>query len=489
MAVDWSVLGALRGRDNFDQLRADKQRDLSYQQVMNTMQEEDNRNQEQKQAAINQYLQTANNLQVLHPDMERIQAINEPLVQGIAENIKKYNGDLDKYWKVQGQVDMQQYLNQLMHHPTTAKGLMNASNASRWQADQQAGLQEHGEIDPTTGQLVKPFEGKLHDFLQGKTDELSYDGAFKPAKTDETIFSKLYGSTNPYKKVPVGVQDYADTKYRELRDAGLNDKAAKQQSSMMAGSYAAHLKSNGTPLLYKSDTWHPTAGWGTAHDQDEAMKYTVEGVSGAMKPAKDNPQFGWQVQTSAAPLPSSKVQGTVNSVFGTTTPVKTTIYTSDRLKGLQLGKGQIPVYEMNADKTGIAKDKQGNPIVLNQQQIDNQFQGFAQDDNGNVFYHTTVSDKLAELDPNKSAYLPFTDSSIDELVLTAPAAQRPKLASALRKALKSKGAYPTEEAPVFNTEKPESLPTATRQEWIDNGWSEEQIDQAKQSGKISVDGE
>jgi hypothetical protein len=251
--TDWGVLSALRGRTDWNTIRGDKQRDLQYQAVINHMQEQKNAEQMQKQQAINEYMQTAGNLNVLPKGMERIRAIDDELRQPIIEKIKKYGGDLDKYWKVEGQSDMQNYLNNLLHHPTTVKEIMNASNFSRWQADKQAGMQELTDIDSATGKPVNFFEEQVHKYNLGDTDELNYKGGYKAGKTDETIFGKLYGDQDRYKAVPVGAVDFYDTKFRELMDAGLSEPAAKHQASLMTSSYKENYLNKGKPLYYKSD--------------------------------------------------------------------------------------------------------------------------------------------------------------------------------------------------------------------------------------------
>ena len=56
--ADWGLLGALRGRNSWSEIKAEKQRELQYQTVLNQMQQDENASLQQKQAAMQEYLNT-----------------------------------------------------------------------------------------------------------------------------------------------------------------------------------------------------------------------------------------------------------------------------------------------------------------------------------------------------------------------------------------------------------------------------------------------
>ena len=92
MRLDYGFLSALSGRRNWDSIKAEKQRELQYQTMLNTTQEQENRSQQEKAAAIQNYLNTASSLKVLPRGLQRIQEVDQNLRQPIVENIKKYGG-------------------------------------------------------------------------------------------------------------------------------------------------------------------------------------------------------------------------------------------------------------------------------------------------------------------------------------------------------------------------------------------------------------
>ena len=489
MEVDYGLLSALRGRTNWADIKAEKQAELGYQSVLNRMQEEQNLAQQQKQAAINEYLQAAGKLNVLPKGMDRIREINEPLVQGIAENIKKYNGDVDKYMQVQGQVDLNHYLNSLMNHPTTVKELMNASAASKYFADKNLGRQERGEVDPLTGNLLNPFESQLAKYNSGDVDTLNYGGSFEFPDFDTKVFGENYGNpSNPYQVVPVGAETLSEYAYNEFKKKGLDDKDARQAALQYASQYGQALKNpKFQPYTFKHDTYHAPNNFsvGEANKLQDA-KYLLEQLGAAMSGHPDtyktstegfedeNGNFytGDEVKQQVASefKPDETLGSWVGNIFkGDDKESKyvdkegnkytqaefekkaseiaakkykpATVVTGDALVNIPIGKFSYSYYPKNADGTFKNTDESGNGIATVTEK-DDLIKGWKYK-NGKAYIKTTQSQENAggTLDGKKVDNQGFTEATDNILTAIAKALNIPL--HAVRKSLVEGNAYDT----------------------------------------------
>ena len=256
MAIDFGFLNALSGTKNWDAIRNDKRAALMYQQGANQLAEQKNKENEAAAAEVQKYQQAIEDMPVLPQGLERIKALSDTLKGPIAEGIKESNGDLEKWIKTRGMVDLHNYINTIYHHPTTQKELKNAVSKAHWQADQQAGLTET-LLNPDGTQRT-PFGSQLQDYESGKIDSLNYGGGFKPGKWDEKFVGQTYGSANRYK--PVSVRDekeYASLMYEQLVAGGMEPLHARQQAMGGGSVYQQRLANGGPALQYKHDNWTP----------------------------------------------------------------------------------------------------------------------------------------------------------------------------------------------------------------------------------------
>lgn len=470
MGLDWGLLGSLRGRDNWAEIKQEKANELQYQGVLNRMQEDENASNQQKQAAIQGYLQTAYKLKVLPNGMERIKAINEPLQATIAENIKKYGGDLDKYWKVQGQVDMQNYLQQLLHHPTTTRELMNASAAARWQADKQAGRQEKGQIDLATGEIVNPFENQLHEYQAGNIDALNYSGAFDRQDFDPKVFSQFYGDPkDPYKVVPVGVQTFRDYAYNDFKGKGMEDDVAQQQADQMTAQYAKAMKQPGfQPYTFKHDQRPRPQAYSAAFGNDQnaliSARFTVDQLDAVSNPAYDK----W--------VRPKQVYVDVVDQNGNHLRKDKVVQKEADMAPIPIGKKSVTVKEQSVDSNGKALVKK---VV---KEVDDYIEPILKI--GGKRYIQTTANRLEGKQP-----VPLESKAINRIILATPKTPDGlRMIAAYSKVLAEKGVLTKEGLADFemnNQPQPQgSYVDAAGTEVDLEGSTEEQIQQAIDAGII-----
>lgn len=470
MAVDFGILSALRSRDDWGAIKQEKQKELQYQSVINSMLEDDVAEQEQKQQAIQQYMDVANKLEVLPSGMDRIkEQVDEPLKRGLAEKIKKYGGDLDKYWKVEGQVDMQNYLNQLLNNPTTVREMMNASAAARWQADKQAGRQEVGEVDPLTGQLVSPFEQKLHEYNAGNIDKLDYEGAFDLPDFDTKVFQENYGDPkDPYRVVPVGGETFRTYAFTEFKKKGLDDRKAKQAADMYAAQYGQALKQPGfQPYTFKHDKRpQPTASWGNDQNAYLSAKANVDQWD-----AITNPNYDKWIQPKEVNI------GLVDEKGKSVGTKKGTMVVADMVP-IPIGKKTI-TYDKQTTEYDAKGNVTGYKVNTVTEEVEDAIEPIMKI--GDKKYIQTTADRLQGKKPT-----PLESKSFNKMWLAIPnTPEGLRVKAAYRKALGEKGLLNPDGTVNFDLNNPVTSYVDTNGNEVDlEGATQEQIDQAISSGII-----
>lgn len=423
MGLDYSFLQGLSGRRDWNGIKAERQNELQYQAALNSAKQAEIDRQAILNNQMQEYYNTANQLQVTPIGRDRInERVNNPMKEAIAEKIKKYGGDLEMYMKVEGATDMNNYIQTLVNSPETKRELTNAANISKWTADKQAGLEERLTFDETTGSFGGSFNEKLSRYLDGESETIDYEGAFKPLNFDETFFSENYGDKDRYKSVPVSAKDYAATAYRHLIEKGLSERDAAQQAHDLAKKYTERVTEKGVPLRWKSDAYPRATG--TAASAGEAAKledakYVIEQLGKAMTGSDDvYRKVSGVVGTEKSNKPAEWKRGTV-------------------LSGTSLGKFTYP-----------SKDAQDN---VQSETSENIVQDWIFMD-GKPFIKTTQSAHVASLNNadaggNKSrkvngnavdrfGYMPVTDDVISGIAVAKGIPYH-----SLRKGLVELGAY------------------------------------------------
>lgn len=255
--ADWGTFAAIAGTNNWNAIRAEKARELQYVAVQNAMQEQEIAKQAQAGQQIQEYFDTIGKLKVLPEGLERIKKVNNELMVGIKDGIKKYNGNVKKYLLSGGINALNQYKNNLLNAEVTQKELVNALNYNRYVADQQAGLQpldvswqERGT--PKGGSFGQQYEA----YKRGDTEVLNYGGAYKMPNVN---FGEEFGKRYKYPdKGQVGLADERDV-YELAYEMGkeLNEPARRDYAKKAVLEYHNYLKSGGSPYTYKSDQITP----------------------------------------------------------------------------------------------------------------------------------------------------------------------------------------------------------------------------------------
>ena len=427
--VDYAFLSGLAGKRDWNAIRAEKRAETDYLSAINQLKEQQVEKQAMLQNELAKYLSTIDDLQLTPIGKDRInEQVNLPMKEAIANEIKKYGGDLETYMKVRGATDMNNYIKTLVSHPLTQKELGNAADIAKWKADKEAGLWERRDFDPTTGQLGPQFSERLDRYLNGEIDQLGYKGAFKPKGFDEKFFGQVYGSENRYKSVPVSVKDYATTSYRHLIESGQSEEDAAQESFVLAKQYESNLQNGGVPLRYKSDAWKPSAGWENAQSDKEAVKYIAERTGKLL--AKDMSNIWDEINIEMPDLAWKPYDPKTGGWMQPSSRGAKISKRSSALNGTYLGDYTQKILRKNPT-TGL-DEEYFSPVK-------NQVTDVVEQD-GKVYIQTAQAKYEDELNNSPSGgYREFTDNTIDQLVLGAKDPR--KAASSLRKALKEMGVY------------------------------------------------
>lgn len=414
MPEELGILQALQGQDPWDAIRQERQRELQLNVMRNGMAKQAF---QEKQLAAKEFqdaMQVVGKIRALDPDIDRVNALNDQLTEKIRKGIYDAGGDAQKWLSEGGRTQLAKYKDELINSPQVAKAIMNATNYNHYLKNQEEGLIHRGMPQEDFGK-----------FKSGETDFFPYAGAYKQPNLPDMRknFGEVYGKSK-YGRQEVDDNTMWQYVIAEAKKEGLAQRDAEHFADRTVADYQRMKKSGGQPIMFKSDNWTPPAGYGAEAQNEEAMKYILEGAQAAL--SKDiDPNFWTEKNT----IPDPK------TFFGFAGNPVATFYSSPRLAGLPLGKANVPNYEVKQNS------KQQYELVANgTRQIDNVFRGFVRGENGSVYYHTDKSDIEGKNDPYKR-FIPFTEASIDELVLAAPAAQRPKLAAALRRGLKELNSY------------------------------------------------
>lgn len=362
MPLDFGTYRALSGKKNWDAIRADKQMALQYQQMTNKIQEDNLRAQAAARDQIQAAFSEGAKLGLLEPGRERVKEIDLSLRPQIAEKIKQYNGDLDKYMRIEGMNDLQGYLNNLLHHPTTVEELNNYAQKLQSDKDRSEGLISRFETDPVTGEPIDTIDSQLDRYFKGETTRLNYKGAFKPAKAKLDVFGNRYGYSDKYKARDVSALDVANEVYQQAISGGLNERDARQQAIIEAANYERGIKNGGAPIRFKHDNRpQPKAasGGGSTNNNRGLYELLVGAYDGSRPDLIDNEGY-WEANA----------------------PVKR--YNPATKRTTTETRQYLPAFtQLNGRPLGLRSIKEGESIVAKPNLIQNVFVVNRQDKEGN----------------------------------------------------------------------------------------------------------
>lgn len=274
--AETGLLAALSGRDNWDVVRSERQRELQLATLQSQMAKQDFQEQQLSAAEIADYLSTPGKIKVLDPAIQGIQDAEAEYRKPISEGIMKANGDVRKFLQTGGLTMLKKYQNNLVNDPLVAKGIMSAANYNRYITDKQAGLVPRGTA-----------EEDIKKYMNSESDAFGYQGAYKrPDLTGgRDYFSKTPGK-DPY--TPQEVDPFAYHNYAEYEGvkSGLSPADSKHFADMATNDYVAMKKAGGQPYMFETKARpNPPAWWGNDRNALISARFTVDQLNAVADPA------------------------------------------------------------------------------------------------------------------------------------------------------------------------------------------------------------
>lgn len=250
--LDFAGLEAITNVQPWQEIRQEKQADLQRLQLLNAYKDQEVKQQQYAAAQIQDHLNLVGKLQVLDNDKQAIQDKDKELRSGIIGNIQKYNGNAKKYLASGGDVELNNYYNNLANSEEVKRGLKNAYTDSVAKLAQQKGQTLMPvPVNVDGKQQSVPYEQARQMFDQGKIKDLLYNGAYSepdggdPRKEFAGVPSP---DGNPKQATPTDVYEYYLNKGK-----GLSEDQRKHFALTRAQQYQEAVKSGSlTPYQYKS---------------------------------------------------------------------------------------------------------------------------------------------------------------------------------------------------------------------------------------------
>ena len=245
----------MQGTNDWAQKRLDRAAEMKYAKELRDNAEAEKLKQQQAGDKILNVFNEASKLQVLPPDMERIQALDKELQKPLQEMIKKYGGDINMALNSGGYNNMVEYSQKLQNDPLVKDALRRAKDAAELEKDVMSGKILRPIYEDINGskQKYNP-EDRINDFLGGKAQDFSYRGGFEPFQADyRKSFAEVYGNSNRTPR-KASREDVFNMAMFEAKKKGLSKDDAEYYSNVVADEYDRGLSEGTlTPYLYKSD--------------------------------------------------------------------------------------------------------------------------------------------------------------------------------------------------------------------------------------------
>lgn len=196
-----SMATILMPTTSFAQLRADRQADLAYTQALFQLEQQNLTNKQAEEKKVRDAFNYVNSLDLLKPDKDRLQALSDGLEQKIIDKIKnKYGGNIRKYMREEGEVDLYDFKQQLITSEYMRQAMTNKTNKGNYDINDVDG-KVHRKVSWTTIDGKKKtgsFEEAFADYMNFQTQSLSYNGGYDPPKKAHEYFSKTYSPRGHY---------------------------------------------------------------------------------------------------------------------------------------------------------------------------------------------------------------------------------------------------------------------------------------------------
>lgn len=264
--ADWGLYSALRGKNNWQQKRADAMMDFQMTEALRAKRERENQQRMQMESKFLEYQNAVQNLDVLKEDQERIRGVEKQARQNVVAGIAKYDGDIKRFMSSGGLQTMNAYQQKVMQSDELANAIRNKQNMAQWLADRAKGDRfikgvkvEKEFTDPKTGKKTKrnvqtTMDEQMALFKEGKLNNFQYNGSEKKVNLGPDLFKRyVKDATNPYSKDNYVTQS-------NVFDAALMRGASNEQAMQLAQDYGRAVEASGSP----ENAWR----WGAGNPLD-----------------------------------------------------------------------------------------------------------------------------------------------------------------------------------------------------------------------------
>lgn len=173
---------------NWEQRRADKQRELQYQDQINRLEQAKVLQLAAQRQAFEEDAAKVRALPFLDRDKQKINLRVDEFEKAVAEKVRtKYNGDVGKYLSIEGASDKAILKRDIRNSNAYKNGVYNKEMFNNYLLDRKDGL---------TPRLIngRRFEEMYSDYRSGKVDRLDYRGGYKAPDDWHKVITGSYGN-------------------------------------------------------------------------------------------------------------------------------------------------------------------------------------------------------------------------------------------------------------------------------------------------------
>ncbi len=256
MGADWGLYTALRGTDNWQQRRADKQMNMAALEKRAQMTELAEQKRLKSEEYLNKYMTELQNMEVLTEDKERVAAAEKKARQNVIQGIKSYNGDLSRFMSSGGLTELNNYKNSLMQSDEVKNAMQSKASLKNFLDAQAKGLYVHKVKVPVqvtdengnTKTVMKriTFQEQYQLFKEGKINKLDYTAGEKEVNVTPFAFSQAY--KDPRNKASKDNIVTASNIYNYAKGEGASEQYARDH----AEDYVAKVKAGGETWKWKA---------------------------------------------------------------------------------------------------------------------------------------------------------------------------------------------------------------------------------------------
>jgi hypothetical protein len=237
-----SLAIAMRPRDNWQQKRADKERQLVYQTALASQLEQQANARDLQVQQMEETLSTVSKLGFLKKDQESLQSWNKQKQDELKTHIStKYGGDVNKFLAIEGDRWKAAYIRELSNNPQYSIGLKNKTNYGLYQdAQTKSGViirpVQYNRMNEETGKMelvMGTVEQNLIDYQSGKTKEIGWNATFDAPKDAKKFFNTTEAPDRAKEVTPNDLIQYGLSAGLNQQDATLWASQAMQNEKWL----------------------------------------------------------------------------------------------------------------------------------------------------------------------------------------------------------------------------------------------------------------